>query len=137
MMGKTWSLMLTAVLVSVGCHGCAGNMAGKEQTSATMDNKGTQPSHPLQWVMDADPKQDATQAIHDGDLRLLAFGGRVVSIPGIDMAVYPLPTLREKCGYRVIRGTSDTLRVGESTAYRSQAYDYAKRYNQIVLTHCL
>lgn len=105
------------------------NTHGDEQTLS-------QTEHPLYWVTQADAVADAKRAIAQNDKRFLAFGGRVISLPGIDMAQYPLTVIRQACGYRVLRGTSDTLRVGESSAYRRQAYTYASQYNQRILAAC-
>ncbi|MEG3767339.1 hypothetical protein, partial [Alteromonas sp. 14N.309.X.WAT.G.H12] len=105
------------------------NTHGGEQTVS-------QTEHPLYWITQADAVADAERAIAQQDKRFLAFGGRVISLPGIDMAQYPLKVISQTCGYRVLKGTSDTLRVGESTAYRSQAHAYASRYNQRILAAC-
>ncbi|WP_166423427.1 hypothetical protein [Paraglaciecola sp. 20A4] len=96
----------------------------------------TSSEHPLSWVNDADPLADAQQAIASSDFRLLAFSGRVVSIPGIDLSKLTLDVLQRQCGYRTIKGTGDTLRIGEQTSLRSKAHDYAVIYNQHILTEC-
>lgn len=93
--------------------------------------------HPLSWVTDADPLNDAKQAIRNGDLRLLAFAGRAISIPGVDLALHPLARIQQHCGYRTLKGTGDTLRVGEQTSLRSKAHDYAVIYNQKVIAACV
>jgi hypothetical protein len=91
----------------------------------------------LSWVQNADPLNDAEQAITVNDLRLLAFAGRVISLPGVDLTKHSIEELQQHCGYRTLKGTGDTLRVGKSTSLRSQAYDYAVIYNQKVLASCL
>lgn len=110
-------------------------MTVREQTYGGEQTNG-KTEHPLYWVTQADAVADAERAIEQQDKRFLAFGGRVISLPGIDMAQYPLTVIRQTCGYRVLRGTSDTLRVGESTDYRSKAHAYASQYNQRMLTAC-
>ncbi len=92
--------------------------------------------HPLSWVTDADPLKDAKQAIYEGDLRLLAFAGRAISLPGVDLAVHPLARIQQQCGYRTLKGTGDTLRVGERTSLRSKAHDYAVIYNEKIIAAC-
>ena len=96
----------------------------------------TSNEHPLSWVIDADPQFDAQQAIVNSDFRLLAFSGRAVSIPGVDLSKQPLEVLKRHCGYRTLKGTGDILRVGEQTSLRSKAHDYAVIYNQHILTEC-
>jgi hypothetical protein len=105
-------------------------------TSQEQDNPEVMENHPLLWVMDADPLKDAEFAISNKDLRLLAFGGRVVSIPGLDAKRYPVALLRETCGYRILKGISDTLRIGEPTDLRTKAYEYASQYNQQIIQAC-
>ncbi|GAC11471.1 hypothetical protein [Paraglaciecola chathamensis] len=93
--------------------------------------------HPLSWVQNADPHSDAQQAIKANDLRFLAFAGRVISVPGVNLAEHPIEYLEQHCGYRTLKGTGDTLRVGEQTSLRSLAHDYAVVYNQTILASCL
>ncbi|QHJ11836.1 hypothetical protein FX988_02072 [Paraglaciecola mesophila] len=99
--------------------------------------KVTNHPHPLSWVQGADPLSDARQAIKANDLRFLAFAGRAIAIPGVNLAEYPIEYLEQHCGYRTLKGTGDTLRVGEQTSLRSLAHDYAIVYNQTILASCL
>lgn len=92
--------------------------------------------HPLAWVQSADPQLDAQQAIKDGDYRLLAFAGRVISMPGIDLAIYSLAELKQRCGYRVIRGTGDVVHSQKELPLRSQMHNYAVIYNQHMVNRC-
>jgi hypothetical protein len=92
--------------------------------------------HPLAWIQSADPQLDAQQAIKNRDWRLLAFAGRAISIPGIDLAIYPLAELEQHCGYRVIKGTGDVVTSQRELPLRSKMHNYAFVYNQQILTHC-
>ena len=106
-----------------------------QETSEAKDSM-TSNEHPLSWVIDADPQSDAQQAIVNSDFRLLAFSGRAVSIPGVDLSKQSLEVLKRHCGYRTLKGTGDMLRIGEQTSLRSKAHDYAVIYNQHILTEC-
>ncbi|MFQ3235302.1 MAG: hypothetical protein ACI9C4_000856 [Paraglaciecola sp.] len=117
--------------------GCTGQSQPitQSQTSDTgpqsIDNQ-----HPLAWVQRADPLLDAQQAIKNRDPRLLAFAGRAISMPGIDLAVYPLAELQQRCGYRVIKGTGDVVKNQNELPLRSKMHDYALIYNQHMLSRC-
>lgn len=100
------------------------------------ENKMISHDHPLSWTVNAEPKSDAQQAIVNKDFRLLAFAGRAISIPGIDFAEYPLEHLQQQCGYRLLKGTGDVLRIGEQSALRTKTHDYAVIYNQYMLAAC-
>jgi hypothetical protein len=115
----------------------AHSVSGAQPKTPSSQNNVKMDVHPLSWVTDADPLHDAKQAIHKGDLRLLAFAGRAISIPGVDLAVYPLARIQQQCGYRTLKGTGDTLRVGEQTSLRSKAHDYAVIYNRKVIAACV
>lgn len=111
---------------------------GSSQPIKTLQKtKVTNHPHPLSWVQGADPLSDARQAIKANDLRFLAFAGRAIAIPGVNLAEYPIEYLTHHCGYRTLKGTGDTLRVGEQTNLRSLAHDYAVVYNQTILASCL
>lgn len=93
-------------------------------------------NHPLAWVLTANASEDAQRAIEQQDLRLLAFAGRALSLPGIDLAIYSLDRLEQNCGYRILKGTGDMLQNENDQALRSKMHDYALSYNQQILIAC-
>jgi hypothetical protein len=120
--------------ILTGCTGEPPPMAqphGSEPGAQAINDE-----HPLAWVQNADPQLDVQQAIKNHDWRLLAFAGRAISLPGIDLAVYPLAELQQRCGYLIIKGTGDVVTSPRELPLRSKMHDYALVYNQKMLTLC-
>ena len=86
-------------------------------------------------MMDDNPEKNARTALDKGDIRLLGFALRATSVPGI--AATDRKAAMNICGVRLIRGFGDVIRKGEDMTARQQAFEYAKRYNAVVLEACL
>lgn len=86
----------------------------------------------LAKYLNADPAADALKAYQKDDLRFLAVRGYTVIVPGI-------PDFQEKFAskytYRVIEGTSDALSGPADRKLQLGVRDYAKKYNQALLSH--
>ena len=86
----------------------------------------------LDKYLDADPIADARKAIKEGDMQFLAVRGYTILVPGIS-------DFREeyaaKYTYRIIEGTSDTFSSPNEEMVQVQVWDYAKKYNQTLLSH--
>ncbi|MFT6897421.1 MAG: hypothetical protein ACJA13_001827 [Paraglaciecola sp.] len=124
-------------LISILLTGCTGEPQPMAQApTPDPDAQAINDEHPLAWVQSADPQLDAQHAIKNHDWRLLAFAGRAISMPGIDLAIYPLTELQQRCGYRVIKGTGDVVTSQNELPLRSKVHDYAVVYNQQMLAQC-
>lgn len=87
----------------------------------------------LSWLNYADPKADANLAIEKQDFTLLAFAGRVTSIPGISNDA---ANLQRECGYRLLSNTSDAIKSENELQLRKKLYQYAATFNQLVAAAC-
>ena len=85
----------------------------------------------LQWLKNANPIVDANKAIKNNDYKLLGVYGFSLTIPGVNK-----PTEFEhqkKYGVKPIEGTSDALKNKEHAELNRMAYEYAKKYNEVIL----
>jgi len=79
---------------------------------------------PIEQLRSADPAADALAAAKHGDVHLLMLGGYVGEIPGRGDSKLPV---------QLIEGTEDTTTL-ECIRLRPYAEDYARRYNEAVLS---
>lgn len=94
----------------------------------------TKSEQKLQWIKDANPQQDAQQAIQAGDLRMMGLVQRAILIPGV--ALDKINFYQQKCGVKLIEGVSDTVLNNNHLKLMNQAHQYALRYNAIMKAHC-
>jgi hypothetical protein len=86
----------------------------------------------LRWLDRADVHADFRRhVIKQHDTRFVGVYGLSVSIPGVDAAT-ELRVLKNR-RFRVIEGTSDVVTSEEYDRLLDKAYDYAKRYNSLLL----
>jgi hypothetical protein len=83
----------------------------------------------LSRLKDANPVDDANEAIRRNDLRFLAVRGYAVTVPGIDDYH---ERFAEKYKYRIIEGTTDTPKDNEGFKLQDRASEYAKSYNRVI-----
>ncbi len=117
---KLSAAVLTWVLIIAGC--AAGNPLGEHERK-------------LLWVEDANPQQDAEDALQRNDFRLLGLPQRSVSIPGV-----PLEKMQQyeiKCGVRLVDGFSDVVRSNEHLRLMKAVHQYALQYNAIIKQRCI
>ncbi len=103
--------------------------------SACAGSNLTEPEKQLSWVRDADPQQDAKNALSRGDFRLMAMAQRSLVIPGVkqqDSRDYEL-----KCGVNIMQGVSDVIRSEGHLELMKMAHKYALRYNAMIKLHCI
>lgn len=102
---------------------------------ACASNNLTEPEKQLAWIRDANPEQDAKDAISRKDYRLMAMAQRNLVIPGVsqqDSRRYEL-----RCGVNIMQGVSDVIRSPGHLELMKQAHNYALRYNAIIKLYCL
>lgn len=87
----------------------------------------------LQWVQRANPITDAKAAVERKDFVLLGVYGYTWSIPGIEES--KKFEYREKYGVKLLDGTGDVILGAEHGHLIKLATDYAKKYNQYVISH--
>ena len=81
------------------------------------------------------PEEDVLIALSKNDFRLLGFATRSTSIPGIE-AIDKMAYM-EKCGVRLMKGFGDVSRSEQQTQLMHQTYEYAAKYNQLIIDSCL
>lgn len=81
------------------------------------------------------PEEDARIATRKKDFRLLGFSTRVTTVPGIASAKRQASI--EQCGLRLLKGFGDVIKSEKQGESMKKAYDYASRYNQIIIQNCL
>jgi len=86
-------------------------------------------------LANSNPEQDARAELAKGDLRLLGFAQRVTSVPGVEAT--DRQAAMDACGVRLMKGFGDVIRTDKDSANMRLAYDYAKRYNAVVIEACL
>ncbi len=116
----------------IGCSNSASNMFDMEPEVGGVTEPQT--LHPLAWVESAVVKKDIARAVNKKDFRLLAFGGRQMTIPGIDDT--QLSTAEKICGFRVLAATGDALESKRDQLLRSKVLRYATEYNSAMLAFC-
>lgn len=79
---------------------------------------------------------DTNKALVKNDTRLYFLGGRVVNFPGIHIND-DLDSLVLKCGKRIMENTSDFMQQADDLKARKLAFQYAKKYNEIMKVNCL
>ena len=87
----------------------------------------------LQWVQQANPIVDAKAAVAKKNFVLLGDRGYTWSIPGTDES--KKFEYREKYGVKLLEGTGDVILGAEHGHLIKLATEYAKKYNQYVLSH--
>jgi len=128
------SLTCLIAITSAGCANTVDTVQEPTDKQQTPTPDTSIANKKANWVDYADPKADANMAIDKGDMRLLAFANRVINFPGIDASLHD--SLKDSCGYRVLPGTGDMLRVGQSTERLTKLRKYATLYNQQIATSC-
>lgn len=117
--------MLKALIVVTAMGVISGCVSGSAMTDYEQQ---------LQWVIDANPQQDAEAAMAKGDFRLMAMATRGITIPGVDndlSAKYEL-----KCGINRMPGVTDVIRSQKQMELIKKAHSYALKYNAIIKTRC-
>lgn len=119
-----FSVFVFTVLI-MGCYATA-----KEEPTQP------QPSHTasLQWVKTADVKHDINQALDNKDYRLFVLVGRGANAPGIKAK--DANRLKQLCGTQFLPGSTDFVIDQQQLDLLSQAYVYAKTYNQMMAKYC-
>ena len=89
----------------------------------------------IQWLLDANPREDALKAIGDGKIFLYGVRGPSMFIPGVPQEKYPQYIKKYKI--RMIRGTSDAY-FGEDFGrkrlkFHLKAVEYAEIFNATML----
>src|SRR5438034_22045 len=100
---ELWQI-LRVCFVTVLCSSCVNHEKSKTVTHMETD------SAALQRLKDANPANDANEAIRRNDLRFLAVRGYTITVPGI--ADYH-ERFSPKYEYRIIEGTSDAVKNDE------------------------
>jgi hypothetical protein len=78
----------------------------------------------------ANVRHDVDDALRRGEKRPMGVMGIVLVVPGIDST-----TLRSMSGgIRVIPHTGDSMSSAEEMRFQDIAYDYAEKYNRILVT---
>lgn len=73
----------------------------------------------------AQPAADALKAFTNEDFKFIALGGGTTPlIPGVDLSTV------QQNGYRILRGTEETIKSGEKRPARPQAALYAQEFNR-------
>ncbi len=80
-------------------------------------------------------RADIDEALAENDKRLYFMGGRIPNFPGIN--VEELDDLISKCGKRIVENTSDIIKQNDDIKNRELAFQYAKKYNDIMKFFCL
>lgn len=86
----------------------------------------------LRWIETADPVSDAKKAILVKDFRLVGLDGFTWTIPGVpgnDQF-----RMRDKYGLRIIEGTGDVISSDEHMRLLGRAREYARAYNEYLLS---
>ena len=90
------------------------------------------PAEKLKWLYSANPVVDAEKALKNGNYKLKAVHGFVLSIPGTKYKKFN--ELKNKYGVEVIEGTSDDIQNKEHGKLNNLANNYAKQYNAVILS---
>lgn len=85
----------------------------------------------LIWLTYANPVTDANKALKNGDKRLKAVYGYVLSIPGTKYEQFD--ELKDKYGVSPIEGTSDNFKSKKHKNLNNLANDYARKYNKVII----
>lgn len=88
----------------------------------------------LSWIHYADSDKDSATAIKNKDFRLLALSLRGAILPGID--IEKSDQVKQQCRYRFLTGMGDTIVNKEHRTWWRKGYNYAERYNKIMVKHC-
>ncbi len=89
------------------------------------------PVEKLIWLTSANPVTDAYKALKNGDKRLKAVYGYVLSIPGTKYEQFD--ELKDIYGISPIDGTSDNFQSKKHKNLNNLANDYARKYNEIII----
>jgi hypothetical protein len=87
----------------------------------------------LRWVQQANPITDAEAAVERKNFVLLGVRGYTWTIPGTEES--KKFEYREKYGVKLLEGTGDVILGSEHGHLIKLATEYAKKYNQYVLSH--
>ena len=88
----------------------------------------------LQWLERADVNADFQRhVVQQHDARFIGVYGYAATIPGIDETLKPQFIRQHRV--RFIEGTSDAITSPEYDRLVDKAYDYAKRYNTLLLRY--
>jgi hypothetical protein len=85
----------------------------------------------LEW---SSCRWEVSWAVHRGDFRLVGIGGIGLFFPGLEGRDAEVERLTRRYGYRVIDGTSDYSDSDEQSRFQHAAYEYAKAYNQRLIS---
>ncbi len=88
----------------------------------------------LSWVMYADSDKDTAQAIKNEDHRLLALSVRGAILPGV--STEETDKVKQQCRFRYLTGMEDKIVDSEHRRWWRTGYNYAERYNKIMLQYC-
>jgi hypothetical protein len=87
---------------------------------------------PLLWLEHADVNADfQCHVVRQHDARFIGVYGYAATIPGVDETLKPRFIRQRRV--RFIEGTSDAITSPEYGRLVDKAYDYAKRYNTLLL----
>ncbi len=87
----------------------------------------------MEWLETANATVNAQEALKKGDIRLWAIQGFTIYIPGAE-EYKDLKQIEEIYGYRIIKGTSDAVYGKEHLRLIRLAEEYAKKYNEYVIS---
>ena len=87
----------------------------------------------LRWAQQANPITDAKAAVARKDFVLLGVRGYTWTIPGTEES--KKFEYRKKYGVKLLEGTDDVILGAEHGHLIKLATEYAKEYNQYVLSH--
>lgn len=126
---KPFIFLFAAALLFTACQ----EMQGIDMSQLSAEEKVAVES--LLWVKDADPKEDAAQALEKGDKRLMAMASRATTFPGIEPEL--ISKAKSICGIRYLEGSTDTVFGKTHLQMIQQASEYAAAYNKIVVKQCM
>jgi len=119
----TISVLLIALFSSTGCVG---------YNDGTLNKKAIAD---LAWLAKAEPRRDAQAAVNKNDLRFLAVNGAAAgTIPAIDQFGVDRD-LVVLYGTRLLAGTCATSYSHKHEKLQTEAWEYAKTYNTLLLQY--
>lgn len=97
-------------------------------------SKSPEPYTPPEWHENSNAQEDASYALDNDDMRLLAYTTRGITVPGIDDA--EKDTISKQCGIRMLDGFGDVVRNEEQLRRMKAMHAYVSRYNAVIAKRC-
>lgn len=122
-------LLLSIILAMVSCQ------KNEQIDLSQLSPKEREAVTALGWLRKADADRDAADSIQRGDLRLLAMASRGPNMPGVPAE--SASKAKSVCGIRYLEGSTDAVAGEVHMQLLQQAFDYAVKYNKLLLEACL